>query len=153
MSIIDELSAELSDAMRSGDKLRLDALRQAKTEISIARAKSTNEGDPSDELCQSAIASYVKKMSKAVGEYLNAGDRGQSMAEKLKFEVEYLSRWLPKQMDESETRALVEGKISELGVAGDSKAKGRVIGAILKDHRDQVDGALVSRLVEQLLQG
>lgn len=73
------------------------------------------------------------------------------MAEKLGWEVEYLSRWLPKKLDEASTAALVRSAIAELGVAGDSKASGRVIGQIMKDHKDEVDGALVNRLVAEAL--
>jgi uncharacterized protein YqeY len=65
--------------------------------------------------------------------------------------VEYLSRWLPKRLDEAATRELVRSAISELGVAGDSKASGRVIGSIMKAHRDEVDGGVVNRLVAEEL--
>ena len=35
-------------------------------------------------------------MSKALEEYESYGERGADAAAKLRFEVEYLSRWLPK---------------------------------------------------------
>ncbi|MFP5332533.1 MAG: GatB/YqeY domain-containing protein [Acidimicrobiia bacterium] len=92
-------------------------------------------------------------MQKSLAEYETLGDRGQDMAAKLRFEIEYLSRWLPSKLDEAATADLVERTIDELGVAGDPAAAGRVIGAIMKSHRDEVDGALVNRLVKDRLGG
>jgi uncharacterized protein YqeY len=73
------------------------------------------------------------------------------MADKLGFEVEYLSRWLPSKLDEKATRELVKGAIAELGVAGDEKAAGRVIGHLMKTHGKDLDGGLVNRLVREEL--
>ena len=48
-------------------------------------------------------------------------------------------------------KSLVRATISKLGVEGDPKAAGRVIGQIMKDHKDEVDGGLVSKLVASAL--
>ncbi|HEY5652532.1 MAG TPA: GatB/YqeY domain-containing protein, partial [Acidimicrobiia bacterium] len=104
-----------------------------------------------DEVVQGVIESYSKRMQKSITEYEGYGERGADMAEKLRYEVDYLSRWMPQKLGEDETRALIEAKIAELGVAGDEKAAGRVTGMIMKDHKDDVDGALVNRLVRESL--
>lgn len=125
MTIKEELSAELREAIKSGDKLRRDVIRQVETEVSIARSRADFTGDVDDELYRSVIAAYVKKMDKSREEYQGLGERGQAMAEKLGFEVGYLSRWLPEMLGEEETRALVRETIEELGVEGDEKAGAR----------------------------
>jgi uncharacterized protein YqeY len=73
------------------------------------------------------------------------------MAAKLGYEVEYLSRWLPRKLDTETTRSLVREAISELGVAGDEKAAGRVTGHLMKTRGADLDGGLVSRLVREEL--
>lgn len=151
MTIKEELGAELRDAMKTGDKLRRDAIRQIETEVSTARGRPDFSGDVDDELYQSVIASYVKKMGKSRAEYEELGERGQAMAEKLGFEVEYLSRWLPKKLGDEESRALVRETIAELGVEGEEKAAGRVIGHLMKTRGDDLDGSLVNRLVREEL--
>lgn len=153
MTIREELGAELRDAIKSGDKLRRDAIRQVETEVSTARTRPDFTGDVDDELYQAVIASYVKKMEKSRAEYAELGERGEAMAEKLGFEVEYLSRWLPKKLNEEETRALARVAITELGVSGDEKAAGRVIGHLMKARGDDLDGALVNQVVRQELAG
>lgn len=150
MSIQDEIRGELRDAMRSKDQQRLDALRQIETEVSVAKSAPGFSGDVNDALYLRIVAAYVKKMEKARAEYAAIGERARPMAEKLAFEVEYLSRWLPKRLDEAATRTLVRGVIAELGISG-AQAIGRVTGQIMKQHKDEVDGALVSRIVREEL--
>jgi uncharacterized protein YqeY len=151
MTIATELAAELKDAMLQKDGPRRDVIRQVQTEITIARSEPGYDSSNDDALVQSVIESYSKRMQKSITEYEGYGERGADMAEKLRYEVDYLSRWMPQRLDEAATRALIEAKIAELGVAGDDKAAGRVTGTIMKDHKDEVDGALVNRLVRELL--
>lgn len=55
-------------------------------------------------------------------------------------------------LDETSTQALVDGAIAETGASEPGDA-GRVIGHIMKSHKDEVDGALVNQLVRQKLSG
>ncbi|MEX2651758.1 MAG: GatB/YqeY domain-containing protein [Acidimicrobiia bacterium] len=151
MTIREELAEELKNAMRAQDGPRRDVIRQVETEVAVARSQPGFEGEVDDELYRSVIASYVRKMDKARNEYLEIGERGAAMAEKLGFEVEYLSRWLPSKLDEKATRDLVSSAITTLGVAGDEKAAGRVIGHLMKTHGKDLDGGLVNRLVREEL--
>jgi uncharacterized protein YqeY len=105
-----------------------------------------------DDLYLQVIAAQVKKDQKSIEEYEGLGERGAPMAEKFRNEVDYLSRWLPQKLDEDATASLVRSTIDDLGVAGDPKAAGRVIGEIMKSHKDEVDGGLVNKLVRSQLE-
>ncbi len=153
MTIAEELAAELRDAMKSGDRLRRDVIRQIQTEVATARTQAGFSAKVDDDFYRRVIASYVKKMDKSRHEYEELGERGKEMADKLAFEVEYLSRWLPKKLGEEETRRLVREAIAELGVAGDEKAAGRVTGHLMKSRGKDLDGGLVNRLVGEELSG
>lgn len=150
VSIKDQMAAELKDAIKSGDKLRRDAIRQVQTEVSKVTSQA-GVGEGTDEVYQVVIAAYIKQMSKAREEYLEMGERGADMAEKLGFEVEYLARWVPSKLGADETRVLVQQTIQDMRVEGDSKAVGRVVGALMKT-RDDLDGALVNRLAREELE-
>lgn len=152
-TIAEQLDEELKDAMRAKDTARRDVIRQIRSEVGVARSAPGFDKNEGDDFYQTVIASYVKKMQKSLTEYEGLGERGQEMAAKLRFEVEYLSRWLPSKLDETATVELVDRTISDLGVGGDPAAAGRVIGAIMKSHKDEVDGALVNRLVKERLSG
>ena len=150
-SIKEQLAQELRDAMKSGDVDRRDVVRMIEAEISLAKSAPGFQGEVDDDLYRQIIASYSKKMDKARAEYLELGPRGEKMARKLGWEVEYLSKWLPTKLNRESTEALVRATISELGVAGEPKAAGKVIGQIMKNHRDEVDGGLVNKLVAAAL--
>ncbi len=149
MSIRDELHDELKDAMRAPDRNRIDVVRQIKTEIGRAVTAPGFKGEADDELYRKTIAAFAKKMGKALAEYESYGDRGAEAAAKLRFEVEYLERWLPKAPSTEQVASMVETAVQELGAA-DMKAMGRVMGHVMKQHPG-LDGSVVSRLVRARL--
>lgn len=153
LSVHEELAAAQRAAMKSGDKPTLNAIRQVETEVSVARAAPGFDGSiDDDDLYLRVIASYVRKMEKARREYLDLGDAGKDQADKLSYEVDYLSKWLPAEaFDEDEVRVLVREAIAELGVA-DAKQAGQVTGQVMRTA-DGLDGAVVNRLVREELGG
>lgn len=152
MSIQEELRAELKDATRARDQPRLEVIRAVETELTLARTAKGFSGEVDDALYRQVIAVYSKKMDKARAEYEGYGERGREMAAKLAYEVEYLSRWLPRKLDESGTRALVKEALAALGVS-DPKQAGRVVGHLMKGHKEELDAGLVNRLVREALGG
>jgi len=150
MAIKDEMAAELKDSIRRGDKPRSAVIRQIETEVSRAKSEPGFDGEVDDALYIKVIGSYTKKMTKARDEYLGYGEQGAAQAESLGFEVDYLSRWLPSALGESETRKIVAAAIAGLGVE-DPKMAGRVVGHIMKSGIEGIDGGLVNRLVREAL--
>jgi uncharacterized protein YqeY len=140
MALIDDLSTALKEAMKAKDKPKLDAIRQVQTEI--AKKKSEKGEEATDELVLGVISSYVKKMAKAVDEYNSLGERGAEMAEKIQFEIDFLSQWLPEQLSEEDVEKLVDEVLTELGEV-DMSQMGRIIGAVMAKG-DGIDGSIVS---------
>lgn len=149
MAIKDELDDELKAAMRMHDRNRTDVVRQISTEVARAVKAPGFTGEADDALYRKTIASYAKKMGKALAEYERLGDRGAEAAAKLKFEVEYLARWLPKAVAEEEVAVFVDAAVQALGAA-DMQAMGQVMGYLMK-HHPGLDGSVVSRLVKARL--
>ena len=147
MALIDDLSTSLKEAMKAKDKPKLDAIRQVQTEI--AKKKSEKGEEATDELVLGVISSYVKKMAKAVDEYQSLGERGAEMAEKIQFEIDFLSQWLPEQLSEEDVEKLVDEVLAELGEV-DMSQMGRIIGAVMAKG-DGIDGSIVSRVVKDKL--
>lgn len=147
MALADDLSSALKDAMKAKDKPKLDAIRQIQTEI--AKKKAEKGEEVSDDLVLGVISSYVKKMIKAVEEYQSLGDRGQEMAEKIQFEIDFLSTYLPEQLSDEEVEKIVDEVLSELGDV-DISQMGRVIGAVMAKS-DGIDGSVVSKIVQTKL--
>lgn len=151
MSIENELAEELKDALRAKDVPRKNVIRAVQTEAARAKSASGFTGETDDAFYQSVIGSFVKKMDKSRREYEDLGERGEQMATKLAFEVDYLARWLPQTLDEAASLELVKRAIADLG-ATDPKEAGRVVGHIMKSHQGEVDGGLINRLVRAELE-
>ncbi len=147
MALADDLSSALKDAMKAKDKPKLDAIRQIQTEI--AKKKAEKGEEVNDDLVLGVISSYVKKMIKAVEEYQSLGDRGQEMAKKIQFEIDFLSTYLPEQLSNEEVEKIVDDVLSELGDV-DISQMGRVIGAVMAKG-DGIDGSIVSKIVKDKL--
>ena len=145
MALIDDLSTALKEAMKAKDKPKLDAIRQVQTEI--AKKKSEKGEEATDELVLGVISSYVKKMVKAVEEYQSLGDRGIEMANKIQFEIDFLSQWLPEQLSEEEVAKIVDEVLSEMGEV-DMSQMGKIIGAVMAKS-DGLDGSVVSKIVRE----
>lgn len=150
MSIKEELASELKEAIREGDQRRRDVIREIETQVSRKRAEPGFAGEVDDGVYTEVISGFAKKMDKAAVEYEGLGERGEKMAAKLRWEVDYVSRWLPTQLSEEDTRALVKEAIAELGV-DDPKMAGRVVGHVMKTKGEGLDGGLVNRLVREEL--
>ena len=148
MAVTDDLSTSLKEAMKAKDKTKLNAIRQIQTEIAKKKAEKGEEA--TDELALGVISSYVKKMTKAVEEYQSLGERGVEMAEKIQFEIDFLSGWLPEQLSEEEVSKIIDEVLSEMGDA-DISQMGKIIGAVMA-KADGLDGSVVSKLVREKIQ-
>ena len=144
MALADDLSTALKEAMKAKDKPKLDAIRQIQTEI--AKKKSEKGEEVNDELVLGVISSYVKKMAKAVDEYKSLGEKGEEMAKKIQFEIDFLTTYLPEQLNEEEVEKIVDDVLAELGDV-DMSQMGRVIGAVMAKG-DGIDGSIVSKIVK-----
>ena len=144
MALADDLSTALKEAMKAKDKPKLNAIRQIQTEI--AKKKSEKGEEVNDELVLGVITSYVKKMAKAVDEYKSLGEKGEEMAKKIQFEIDFLTTYLPEQLNEEEVEKIVDDVLAELGDV-DMSQMGRVIGAVMAKG-DGIDGSIVSKIVK-----
>ena len=150
MSLEQDLNATLTKAIREKDQRSADIVRMIKSRVGERRTAKGFSGQVDDALVQDVISAYRKSLQKALPDYEKAGERGAAQAAQLKYEIEYLERWLPKGMDEAALRALVGERIKALGLT-DAKQAGRLVGDIMKTHKGQVEAGDVKRIAEELL--
>ena len=65
-------------------------------------------------------------------------------------EYDILSSFLPKQLNEEDTKKICEGIISKVG-ANSVKDMGKVMGELKKQHADEIDFSKAGVLIKQLL--
>src|SRR5207244_106500 len=121
-----------------------------KTRLQERRTAKGFTGQVDDALLLDVIGAYRKQLQKALAEYEKLGERGAAQAAQLRFEIEFCERFLPRGLDVTALRSLVQERARALGVT-DAKQVGRLVGDIMKTHKGQVDAADVKKIAEELL--
>lgn len=150
MSIQAQLDTELKDAMRAKDADLVACIRQLKSKVQETTNAADFKGPVDDALYQRVIGSYSKSLEKGMAELAAGGERGAALVTKYQAEIDYLKKYMPKQLSESEALVVVKAAIAETG-AQSSKQSGQVMGAVMKTHKGLIDAGLVKRLVEKEL--
>ncbi len=150
MSLEQELTDRLTQAIKTKDAPTADVVRMIKTRLQERRTAKDFSGTINDAVVLEVIGAYRKLLQKAIAEYEKLGERGAEQAAKLRFEMGFCEGYLPKGLDEAAVRALVQERIRALGIA-DAKQVGRLVGDIMKTHKGQVEAADVKRMAEEML--
>jgi uncharacterized protein YqeY len=152
MGLEQTLTETLTQAIRDRDARTADVVRMLKTRIQERRTAKGFSGTVDDALVLDVIAAYRKQLQKALVEFEKAGDRGAAQAARLRDEIAFCERYLPRGMDEAALRDLVRARLGALGIA-DVKQVGRLVGDVMKTHKGQVEAGEVKRVAEELLKG
>jgi uncharacterized protein YqeY len=133
--------------MKAKDKAALRGLRAIKQAFLLAKTDgSGSEITATDEI--KMMQKLVKQRNESIKIF-----REQSrddLADAEQEEVDVIMNYLPKQMTEDDLRAFVKAKIEALG-ASSMRDMGKVMGATSKELAGQADGAVLSRIVKELL--
>lgn len=147
MPIFDQVNTQMKDALRAGRKLELQALRNIRAAF-LLRMKEDNSESVSDEDCLTILRRLEKQRRESI-EAFEAGGRAERAADE-RAELEVILAFLPRLADEATTRAWVQAAIAESG-AKSQKDLGRVMGALMKAHKGDVDGNVARKLASELL--
>ena len=148
MSLTEKIAADLINAMKSKDKLALEAIRAAKTAFILAKSeKGAGSVLSSDEELK-IIQKLVKqrKESAAIYKEQNRPD----LYEKEVADADVLEKYLPAKMSEEELTAALKLIIEHVG-AKSAADMGKVMGAATKELAGKADGKEISAIVKQLL--
>ena len=147
MAIFDDVNAQMKDAMRAQRKLELQALRSIRAAF-LLRMKEDASQTVTDEDCLPILRRLEKQRHESIEAFEGAGRTEQAAAEKAELAV--ILTFLPSLADEATTRAWVQNAIAESG-AKTAKDLGRVMGAVMKAHKADLDGNLARRIASELL--
>jgi uncharacterized protein YqeY len=143
MVILEEIKADLKDAMRAGEKERVGALRLVLSELQ----KAAKEGSD-DEL--SVMRRERKRRLEAAKAFRDAGREDLAGGEAA--EAELIGSYLPAELSEDELKAIVEQAVRDSG-AESAKDMGRVMKQAMAAVDGRADGSRVSGLVRASLTG
>jgi uncharacterized protein YqeY len=140
--ILDDVKA----AMRAGEKVRLGTLRL------ITAAIKQQEVDRREELDDAAVLAVLDKMAKqrreSIEQYRNAGRT--DLADKEQAELELITSYLPRPLDEAEIDKLIDEAIESTG-AESVKDMGKVMAHVKPQAQGRADMSQLSARVKTRL--
>jgi uncharacterized protein len=148
MSLAEKISIDLMNAMKSKDKVALEAIRAAKTAFILARSEKGADSVLTAEEELKIIQKLVKQRRESAAIYKE--QNRPDLYEKEIVEAEVLERYLPAKMSEEELSKIIRDIISRTGAKSQADI-GKVMGVAIKELAGRADGKEISAKVKQLL--
>lgn len=148
MSLKEQLTSDMKEAMKAHDKDRLAVIRMVRGAIRQQEIDGKKELNDDDVI---AVISKEVKMRKDSIDEFSKGGRDDLVA-KTQAEIEVLMPYLPQQLSEAEVKALVEEAVAATKAAT-PKDMGKVMGVLMPKVKGRADGKMVNTIVRTMLQG
>lgn len=153
MGLRDQLMTAVKEAMKAHDQKRLGTLRLIQANIKdkdIAnRTEESREGISDDEIL-ALFGKLIKSREDSIALYEKGGRPELAAAERA--EIEIIRAFMPRQLDEAETKAAIAAIIAETGAAS-LKDMGKVMGALKERYTGTMDFGKAGALIKPLLGG
>ena len=148
MSLEQKVMAELKTAMLAKDEKSLRSLRAIKSAIILAKTAEGAGGEIKeyDEIKMLQKLVKQRKDSLEIYEKQNRED----LAEKEREEISVIEKFLPKQLDETELRTIIQKIIDETGASSPADM-GKVMGAANKQLAGKAEGKAIAGIVKEIL--
>lgn len=149
MNLTETITEQLKQAMKSGDKLRLETLRSLRAGILEFEKSGTGREMTSDDEFK-ILNSAAKKRKDAIEQY-EAVSRNDA-AEQERAELQIIMEFLPAQLSREEIEAAVAEIAEQIGASqpGDF---GKLMGAATKALKGKADGGVIQQVAKALLSG
>ena len=147
MNLKERINQDLKEAMKSGDKVKLETIRSIRALIlEFEKSGIGREINQDDEV--KMLSTAVKKRKDSIEQFRNAGR--EELALKEERELGILLDYLPKQLSEDEITSEVKRIASEVG-AKSKEDFPRLMPMVMKELKGRADGKLVKSIVEKFL--
>tara|TARA_B100001121_G_scaffold243254_1_gene217817 strand:+ start:61 stop:516 length:456 start_codon:yes stop_codon:yes gene_type:complete len=149
MSLENKIEERLNQSLKNKEKNVFPTLRLIISAIKDTKiALKLKEGHLKDTDVMSILKKMLKQRNDSCEAYKKA-DREDLLKKELE-EINIINEFLPKQMDENETKKICENVIKTSG-ASSMKDMGKIMGILKKDHGDVLDFSKVSKIIKDLL--
>lgn len=149
MSIFDQVNEDIKSAMKNREEGRLRALRGIKSALLLAKTEKGAE-ELNDEKEMQVLGKLLKQRKESFEIYTQ--QNRADLAEQESEEIAVIEKFLPKQMEESEIRGILQQIITSTGASG-PQDMGKVMGMATKQLAGKADGKMISTLVKSMLSG
>jgi uncharacterized protein len=148
MSLCEQFRADLTQAMKSSDKVRLATLRLLTAAIKNRQIDKGGALDDAEALEVVRLATKQRHEAIALARQYGRED----IAQREEQELAILEAYLPEQLSTDDLVQRIDAVIQELGATSD-KDLGRVMRVLMPEVKGRADGTTVNRLVRERLAG
>ena len=151
MSLKETIETEYKKALKSKEKIKISTYRlilSSIKDLEILNRSGPNKKETDDEDIKKLFKKMVKQRAESI-EIYKKNNRSDLLAVEQN-EYNILSSFLPKQLNEEDTKKICEQIISKLN-ANSIKDMGKVMGELKKEYADEIDFAKAGALLKQLL--
>ena len=151
MSLKVTIETEYKNALKSQDKNKISTYRlilSSIKDLDIINRSGPNKKETDDEDIKKLLKKMMKQRAESIDIYKKNNRSDLLEIEQNEFNI--LSSFLPKQLNEEETKKICEKIISKLG-ANSIKDMGKVMGELKKQYADEIDFSKAGALLKQLL--
>jgi len=146
MSLVDIVSEKMKQAMKSKDKVAVEAYRSIKSQLQNKKIEQGKELTEQDEIM--VLSKEVKKRKESLEYFKNQGR--DDLVDKEEKELKIIGSFLPEPLSREEVEDIVEKVISETG-AESIRDMGKVMGAVMPRVKGRVEGKTVQDIVKEKL--
>ena len=151
MSLKETIETEYKNALKSKDKVKISTYRlilSSIKDLDILNRSGPNKKETDDEDIKKLLKKMMKQRTESIDIYKKNNRSDLLEIEQNEFNI--LSSFLPKQLNDEDTKKICEEIISKLG-ANSVKDMGKVMGELKKKHADEIDFSKAGALLKQLL--
>ncbi|WP_404453057.1 GatB/YqeY domain-containing protein [Virgibacillus necropolis] len=143
MTLLEQLNADMKQAMKDKDKDKLGVIRMVKASLQNEAIKQGKDAlSKDDEL--TVLSRELKQRKDSLQEFKAAGR--DDLVSKLDVEIKVLQAYMPKQLSEQELEEIVQNTIQEVN-ATSKKEMGKVMSAVMPKVKGKADGSSINKLV------
>ena len=148
MSLQEQISAALKDAMRARDEVKMTTLRLVLTAIKKREKEARSLLE--DQEVISVITSQIKQRRESIEQYRKAGR--EDLAQTEENELQILQGYMPEQASEEEISKTLDEIIAQVG-ADSMKDMGKVMKAAMAKLAGKAEGGAINAMVKAKLSG
>jgi hypothetical protein len=148
MSLQEQISAALKDAMRARDEAKMATLRLTLT--AIKKREKETRSLLEDQEVNSDITSQIKQTRESIQQKRKAGREDKAQAEEN--ELQILQDYMPEQASEEEISNTLDEIIAEVGAVS-MKDMGKVMKAAMAKLAGKAEGGAINAMVKAKLSG
>ena len=151
MSLKVTIETEYKNALKSKDKVKISTYRlilSSIKDLDISNRSGPNKKETDDEDIKKLLKKMMKQRAESIDIYKKNNRSDLLEIEQNEFNI--LSSFLPKQLNDEDTKKICEEIISNLG-AKSIKDMGKVMGELKKQHADEIDFSKAGGLLKELL--